>query len=314
MRVDVGELAALCTAVSWSGSSLAFAVSSRRVGGLAVNQFRLLLALPLLAALVAFGGGDVLARDVPAWRLQRLLWSGVVGLVLGDACYFHALTWLGPRLASVLQASWPAMATLLALAAAGEVPAAGVLLGIALTSAGVVAVLLRPGRGAAWNPQATARQRRLAVVTALLGAFGQALAMVLARPALRPGPDLPLGVPPLSGTMLRMAAALPAIVLLAAAQRRPLAALAVLRDPVALRVAVLGTAFGPVLGVWLSMAAMRHAGDTGSAAALMATTPLFLMLVARVVHGVRIGWLGAAGTALAVAGAAVLLASQAGHD
>ena len=55
------------------------------------------------------------------------------------------------------------------------------------------------------------------------------------------------------------------------------------------------------------MTAVRYATHAGVAAALMATTPLFMMAVSRLVYGVAIGWRGIAGTVLAVAGAAVLL-------
>lgn len=305
--LDVGELAALATAISWTGSSLAFAVSSRRVGGLAVNQFRLLLALPVMFALAVAASGEPWPLGIPTDRLLRLVLSGVVGLVLGDAGYFYALTWLGPRLSSVLMATWPAMAVALALLLDGEAPTAAALLGVAVTMAGVVLVLLRGDGG--WNPAATPRQRLLAILGALAGALGQAGAVALSRPAMQAAADLPAGVPPLVATLIRLAAAAPAIVVLSALRGEVLVGLRVCRDRRALRVAVLGTTFGPVVGVWLSMTAVRYAAQAGVAAALMATTPLFMMLVSRVVYGVRIGWRGVVGTVLAVVGAAVLLAA-----
>ena len=70
-----------------------------------------------------------------------------------------------------------------------------------------------------------------------------------------------------------------------------------------------GTAFGPVGGVWLSMVALAHA-PVGLAATLMGLTPLFMMPVARWSYGARIGWLGALGTLLAIAGVAWLLAAK----
>ena len=72
-----------------------------------------------------------------------------------------------------------------------------------------------------------------------------------------------------------------------------------------MRAALLGAAFGPVGGVWLSMVARRHASDAGIAAALMATTPIFMMPVAALLYRARIGWLGALGTVLAVVGVGV---------
>ena len=61
-------------------------------------------------------------------------------------------------------------------------------------------------------------------------------------------------------------------------------------------------------GIWLSMMATRHAREVGVASALMATTPLFLMPIAALCYGARIGWRGLVGTLLAVGGAALLFA------
>ncbi|MBK8096408.1 MAG: hypothetical protein IPK26_04830 [Planctomycetes bacterium] len=78
-----GELAALCTALCWSGSSLLFALATRRVGGLAVNQFRLLLAVPFLLGLHVLLLGRVWP-ELPGDRLWLLSASGLAGLVVGD--------------------------------------------------------------------------------------------------------------------------------------------------------------------------------------------------------------------------------------
>lgn len=306
--LDVGEVAALCTAVSWTVSSVAFAESSRRAGVSAINQFRLCLALPVMFAMAAFSMGGWWPQELPTNRLLALLVSGVVGFVLGDAFYFHALKSLGPRLASVLYASWPAMATGLGAWWSGE--AVGWLVGggVLLTLGGIVLVLLRSG-DASWNPSATRRQHVLGVLAAFVGAFGQAAGVALSRPAMLAGPDLPEGLAPVVATMLRLLAAVPATLVLALWCREPLVGLRVLRDRRTLWVAVVGTTFGPIFGVLLSMVALRHAAHTGVASALMASTPLWMMAVAAVFYRGRIGWLGGLGTVLAVAGAGLLMAA-----
>src|SRR5262245_33005426 len=77
----LGEAAAIATAISWTGSSLVFALATRRAAGLATNQFRLLAALPCLWLLHA-GLEGAWWPALPGARGLQLAASGVIGLVL----------------------------------------------------------------------------------------------------------------------------------------------------------------------------------------------------------------------------------------
>lgn len=304
----LGELCALLTAMCWTVSSVTFAVSSRRAGAAATNHFRLWAALPVLLLLAFWTTGRLWPTDLGTTRTGLLMASGLIGLVLGDLGYFYALARIGPRVASVLLTTWPAFTLLLGLAF-GEWPDFWMLAGVSLTGMGVLLVLLRSRETSNWNPDQTPRQWALGVGGALLGAFGQALGVILARRAMAIGDDLPLGGVPLEATVVRMTAGVCGAQLLALLQRRPLDGLRVTKDRQALLSALAGTLFGPVLGIWLSMMAVHHAQKVGVASALMATTPLFMMPVAYVLYRARIGWTGLLGTLLAVAGVALLFRS-----
>jgi drug/metabolite transporter (DMT)-like permease len=305
----LAETCALLTAMCWTASSTAFAVASRQVGPLAANQFRLLAALPVLLLLCVAVTGEPWPRAASSAQLLAMLGSGLAGLVLGDVGYFYALAKIGPRLCSVLMACWPAF-TVAIDAASGGSPAAAVLLGIALTTGGVALVLLRSRDAAAWNPTVTRRQRALGVAGALLGAFGQALGFVLAGRGMAAAAPGEVAVDPLACTVVRMVVAVVGVQVVALLQRQPFAVRAVLRDARALRAAAIGACFGPIGGVWLSMVARAAAnGRTGVVAALMSTTPIFMMPVAAVLYRAPIGALGVLGTLLAVAGAVVCRAA-----
>jgi drug/metabolite transporter (DMT)-like permease len=300
-----GELAALATAICWTGSSLFFALATRRAGGIPTNQFRLLAAVPCLLVLhqVLLG---TLWPGLSGERLGLLVASGLAGLVIGDIGYFYALGAIGPRLGSVLMATWPAMATAITWAFLGDRPSLAMAAGIVVTMGGVVLVLLRGRDGVAWNADLAPGKRNLAMAGALLGALGQAVGSVLVGAAAAPGADAPAGVPGLSCALVRMVAAAVGITLVALLQGQGFAWRAVVVDRRALGAALGGMVFGPVLGVWLSMVALAHA-RIGIAATLMATTPVFMMPVARFVYGARIGFLGAVGTVLAVLGVGLLM-------
>lgn len=301
----LGEICALLTAVCWTASSTAFAFASRAVGPNPANQFRLWAAVPVLLLLCWLTTGSVWPVAASGERHGWLVASGLIGLVLGDLGYFYALATIGPRISSVLMASWPAV-TVLVEAFAGRRPGLLLVVGIAMTMAGVGLVLLRNREGSAWQV-INRRQWWLGLGGALVGAVGQALGFVLAGYGMAPGPDLPAGVDPLVATVVRMLTAVVGLQCVLVARGTPLAARAVLGHGTALRAALLGALFGPVGGVWLSMLARRHSEDAGVAAALMATTPIFMMPVAYWLYRARVGWFGALGTALAVAGVALCL-------
>ncbi|MAD34350.1 MAG: hypothetical protein CMJ88_11445 [Planctomycetes bacterium] len=299
----LGEIAALATALCWLGSSLAFAVASRQAGAQSLNQFRLYAALPMLASLSLFATGAAWPVEAGWQRLSMLAASGLVGLVLGDFGYFHALATVGPRLASVIMALWP-VCTVGLDAICGDAPTRGQAAGVALTIAGVTLVLAR-SRGGAWRPELTRRQWALGVAGGLLGAAGQAAGFVMARSAMLPAADAPAGLDPLLATIVRMAAATAGMQVVVSAQGRPFAMRQVWSTRRSAGTAWVGALFGPVLGVWMSMVAGAHARDAGVAAALMSTTPVFMLPVAVWLYGTRVSAVAVFGTFLTVAGVAV---------
>lgn len=305
----LGEIASLLTALCWLGSSLAFAVAGREVGAQPLNQFRLYAALPLLFVLGFLLLGQAWPANASYERISLIGLSGLLGLVIGDYGFFHALATIGPRLASVIMALWPACTVGINLLR-GESPTATQLLGIGLTVVGVAMVLLGKREGA-WRSDLTARQWLWGCVGALVGAFGQASGFVMAEIAMTEGPDLPSGMDPLLATIVRMCAATIGMQIIVCVQRRPFAMVKILRNKKALIAAWIGVVCGPVLGVWMSMVGAARSQDTGVASALMGTTPILMLPVAMWFYKARVGLLGMLGTLLAVGGVAVIFLQRA---
>ncbi len=302
----LGELAAVSTSLSWTLCSLGFAAATRRVGALAVNQIRIVAAVAvLLVAHRVFAGVWWPAFGGEAHGL--LVASGLLGLTLGDWCYFHCIGTLGPRLGTLLMATWPVPCALLAWPVLGEGLGPGALLGMAMVLGGVALVLMRGQRDRGWGPPIEARALRWAVAAGLLGAVGQASGLVLAKLAMRGLPDgaADAASTPLQATLVRMAAAGVGAALLVVGARRARVVGGALRDRRAMSATLVGVLFGPTLGVWLSLVAVQHAA-AGVAAALMSLPPIFMLPIAWRYHGARLGVAAVGGTVLAVAGAAVL--------
>ncbi|MCA8974621.1 MAG: DMT family transporter [Planctomycetes bacterium] len=306
----LGELAAVATAISWAVSGIAFGVATRAVGGFATNHFRIWAAWPLLASIVWFATGSLWPSGLDGERGGLLLLSGLIGMVIGDVGYFHALATIGPRLASVIMASWPLVAILCG-PLGGDRFRLDNLPGALVTVAGVVLVLWCSRGGSAWNPNMTRRQWWGGTLGALIASCGQAIGVLLSRRAMAASPELPAGIDPLAATLVRVTAGVIGMQLFAMLQRRPLAGLSVTRQRRPFSGAMIGTVLGPVLGVWMSMLATRHCADVGTGAALMATAPLFMLPLAWFAYGSRIGPGALVGTLLTVAGAAWLMTTAA---
>jgi drug/metabolite transporter (DMT)-like permease len=78
------------------------------------------------------------------------------------------------------------------------------------------------------------------------------------------------------------------------------------KDKKALITLSLGSFFGPVIGVWLSLVSIKYT-RLGIATTLMSLTPIFLIPITRTVFKERISAGAVFGTIIAVAGVAILL-------
>lgn len=291
-----GELAALATAALWSGSYLAFTVAVRRIGADRVNRLRLLFAVVLLASAHLVVYGTPLPTGVEASRWLWLGLSGVVGFTIADAFLFRALYHLGPHRTSVVTSLIPVSSAFMAWIVLGERLSAVQLLGVAVTvSAVLLIVTARPSR----DGDAATRNPRLGVVLALGTVLAQSARYLLSVEGMSGG------FPVLSTNVLQILAATIAAWLVALPQGRWRDTFRGLRDRTAAGATAAGAVVGPVLGVTLSLVALSGS-RVGVASTLMALTPVFLLPLSALIFRERITWRSAVGTALAVAGVAIL--------
>jgi len=296
-----GELSALGTALCFSFGPAFFTLAGREVGSVAVNRMRLLLALVLLVLIHALLFGRLFPawNDPGAWGWLSL--SGILGLAFGDACLFQAFVLIGARLTVLVWSLSPLLAAFLAWAWLGEglTPLQG--LGVLLTLGGVFWVVAeRPAQ-----VDSQARRRHLqGLLLAFGGALGQALGMVLAKEGLASG------MPSLSAHLVRLSAGALGLWLLSALRGRLGSTFRVYRGRRrALFHTAAGAALGPLLGVWLSLIAVRLA-PVGVATTLMALPPVVLLPIGRIVFGERFGPRAVFGTLLALAGVALLFLAK----
>lgn len=316
----LGELAALLTAVCWTFTSTFFTLAGRRVGSVIVNRTRLLAAFGLMLLIHKIAMGTWFPSFDEPGRWFWMGFSGLVGFTLGDASLFQAFVMIGPRLAMLLMSLAPALATLIAWIFLGETLTPVQLLGIGLTIAGVSWVVAERSAGNAIESSqsdndfsgakrstshqpllSTLNSRFLAgILFGLGGAIGQAVGLILSKIGL--AGDYPV----VSGNVIRLIAAAGSIWLVTLLRGEAVENFRRLRkEPIAIRDLLVGTIFGPVVGVLFSLLAVQKT-EVGIASTIMALPPVFILPIAFLFFKEKIGWQAVAGTLLAVIGVAVL--------
>jgi len=304
MIPNIGELAALLTAVCFSASSIFFTRAGKIYGALVSNRLRLAVAVILLLTShwIIFGYPIPVDAGVERW-----LWlgsSGIIGLAIGDFFLFKAYVTIGPRLGLLFLSLSPAVATILAWFVLGETLDAGSLLGILLTLAGITWVVMESNpNGKPSSVSAPIEQQntyRKGIIAGLLAATGQALGVVLAKNGL--AGDFPA----LSGNVIRMTAAFTTLWGVTILQRQVSMTVQRVKQEKSGMLYILGGAFfGPLIGVSLSLFAIQNT-NVGIASTIIALPPIFLLPVGHFVFKEKITWQAVAGTLLALGGVALL--------
>lgn len=304
MTTNLGEIAALLTALCFSISSIFFTNAGQKYGPLVSNRLRLVVAILLLGIIhwVAFG----IPLPIHA-GVQRWLWlgiSGIVGLAIGDLFLFQAYVTIGPRLGLLFLSLSPALATILAWLFLNERLSAGSIVGIALTLFGIAWVVLESSAShssTANEPDHAAHQVNMkGIFAGLIAAAGQALGVVLAKPGLANG------FSPISGNVIRMSSAFLALWLVTLVQGKAVTTFQQANLQRSGLIYILGGAiFGPLIGVSLSLYAVQNT-NVGIASTLIALPPIFLLPIGRFIFKERISWRAVLGTVIAVAGVGLL--------
>jgi drug/metabolite transporter (DMT)-like permease len=291
-----GEVAALATAVCWTATSMAFEAAGKRVGSLAVNLIRLIMAFFFMAAYTAITRGHALPDDASAHTWLWLSASGVVGFTIGDLCLFRAFVLLGARLSMLLMALVPPFTALIGLAILGEELALLDWLGMTLTLSGVAWVIAerRPANGGD-QPSGISRA---GIVLGTIGALGQAGGLVLSKYGMR-------GYDPFASTHIRIIAGIVSFSILFLIIGWWPRVIGACRDRAAMASTTLGAVFGPFLGVSLSLVAIKYT-ETGVAATIMALVPVLIIPPAVLIMKETVSPRAILGSLVAVAGVALL--------
>jgi drug/metabolite transporter (DMT)-like permease len=263
---NIGELAALATALFWTFTSMAFESAGKKVGSLSVNLIRLVIAFILLGLFTLITQGHFLPSGVSSHAWLWLSISGLIGFVIGDLLLFQAFVVIGARISMLIMSLSPPLTAFFGWLIIGEKLSLANSIGMMVTIWGIALVILaRPQHGKKMQFHYPLK----GILLALGGAAGQGLGLVLSKFGMR---DLD----PFMSTQIRVITGIIGFTLLFTLTRNWGRIFTAVRNQQAMIRIGTGAFFGPFLGVSLSLLAIQHT-TTGIASTLNSLTPVLII-------------------------------------
>ncbi|MGB2486609.1 MAG: DMT family transporter [Candidatus Puniceispirillaceae bacterium] len=183
----LAHLFALGAALSWTLAGLFSHQAVLRFGSLHFNRLRMLAAAFLLVVMIALTDGSFV---LPMAFWQPVLFSAVVGVVLGDYFLFVAMRRLGPRRTAILFAGNAPIAAILSWLFLDEILSAVQILAILVGFAGICfAIIYGKRRDLLHIWEAITPPLWIGLAAGFLAATGQAIGVLMLRPVMHAGAD-----------------------------------------------------------------------------------------------------------------------------
>ena len=271
-----------------------FAGAIRRIGSVQVNVVRLIIAAVLLIVTILAAN---LSIRLSFGQYAYLGISGCIGLVFGDTFLFKSFHVNGARISMLIMSLAPAISAILAYIILGEMLSVWGIVGIIVTTAGIVLVVVSNQQ----SEHTKVKLTRIGLLYGFLGALGQGAGLVFARLAFVEG-----DINGFVATFVRIAASLVVLLPLTLMTGRVKNPIGVFwNDKRALMLTIGGAIFGPYLGITFSLIAIMYT-KVGIAATLIATVPILMLPLVRIIYKERLSWHAIVGACVAVGGVAIL--------
>ena len=289
----LGEVAALSASAVWACASIIFARLGRDVAPISLNFLKgtIALFLMVITAFLLLGPG-VPSISAMTWVLLGA--SGIVGITLGDTSYFNALIKLGPRRTLLMSALVPPITATLGWLFLNEELTLVMVAGMCLTLAGVTWVI-RERTGD--DPDRDIM--RAGILFALGAVLCQAAGNILTKAGSAEITALEISIIRLVFGTVGLG-----VVVMSLGKLRN--TFAILKNAKTRNAIFVATILGTYLGIWLLNAGLKYTPNTGVAATLSSTSPLFILPLAALFDGERLTPRAVIGAAIAVAGVGIL--------
>jgi drug/metabolite transporter (DMT)-like permease len=262
-----GEFAGLATAVCWTVTAMSFQVASRRIGSVSVNLIRLLFAFVFYVAYSKIFLNQWLPLDAPLKAWVYLSISGLIGFVIGDYFLFKSYELISSKISMLIMTLTPPVAAILGWFMLGERFSLINILGMFLVIFGVSMVIMKKD---VENGIKTRRYPLKGIFFAFLGAIGQGVGAVFSKIGMG-------DYDPFASSQIRVITGIFGFAIMITLMKRWKGVSTGIADKKASKALLLGSFFGPFLGVSLGMVAFKFT-TVGIASTLMATVPVFILL------------------------------------
>ncbi|MEI6576536.1 MAG: DMT family transporter [Bacteroidota bacterium] len=293
-----GEYAALLTALFWTITALAFESASKRIGSLAVNLLRLLIAIVFLGIYSYITRGMFFPTDASLHNWGWLALSGLIGFVIGDLALFQSFVLIGARVSMLIMSLVPPITALISWIFLNEKLSLLNFGGMLLIMSGIALVILgRSEQQEKSDSWFSVNYSLKGLFFAFLGALGQAVGLVMSKYGMGEYDAFA------SSQIRVLVGALGFVIMFFILGKWNLVGKAI-KNRKAMSILLLGAFFGPFLGVSFSLLAVQNTA-AGIASTLMSITPILIIPPAVILFKERLLVKEVIGALLAVGGVAV---------
>lgn len=265
-QAHFGEIAALTTAICWTITAVCFESASKKVGSLAVNFFRLIIAFVLLGVFTLFTRGMFLPLDATGANWLWLLTSGLIGFVIGDLFLFQAYIEIGSRISLLIMSSAPPITAIIGYFFMGERITSIAALGMFIAMAGIAIVILNRNTD---DKKIKLSHSAKGLTYAFIGALGQALGLIFSKFGMG-------AYNPFAATQIRVIAAILGFAVIITISKKWGKLNIAIKDHNSMKFISIGSFFGPFLGVSFSLLAVQYTA-TGIVSTIISISPILII-------------------------------------
>lgn len=288
-----GEIAALSAACLWAIASVVYGHLGVRIPPLHLNLIKGVIAITFLALTITIQQEFISYPGIIP--LSLLLFSGIIGIGLGDIAFLGAINTLGASRTLLMGTLAPPLTAIGATMFLGESLNVNAWCGILLTILGVAWVITEK---VSKKDHVTHLWRGVGI--GLLAAIANATGALLSRAAL-----FNTSISPLWAALLRLIAAVSILIVMVWYSRRQSNFSFKTLYSIRVSAACCFAAFcGTYLGIWLQQTAIKFT-VVGIAFTLLQTSPLFIIPIT-ICMGEKVSLRAIAGVVIAIVGIGLL--------
>ncbi len=295
MNLYFGEIAAIATALCWAITSVSFEDAGKKIGSMNLNLLRLFFGLIFLCLFTFITRGLIFPVDATPSTWFWLMLSGLVGLVIGDFLLFEAFVRFEARISMLIYASVPPISGIFAYLFLKESMTVMQITGMLVTILGIALVILD---GKNEDNKIKLAHPVAGVLLAFGGAVGQSAGYIIGKYGVS-------DYDAFAATQIRVIAGIIGFSILFTVMGHWKKFTPILKKPKVLKTAVLGSFFGPFIGVSLSLFAVQRI-NPGVASTLISITPVLLIPYAIFVKKEKVIIKEIIGSIVTIAGLAIM--------